>query len=309
MSASSKPSSHRIVRQYNVPQYYFVWRVAFSPNGNQLAVIYQTHSNGVRSIVKLFDRDGTVKDIQFDHYVMAISFSANNNELACGGYDRILTFIDTKDMKIIGMTIRKNKIWSIDYDNNGKYFATGEESGRIIGILNATTKTTIRELNCEGTAIFTVSFTKDSKHVIGGGGDERKLYIFEVETGNKVKQIDIDNRIESSSVSPNGEYVTICGSNKKVTVIKTNDWSIHKEMTLSVRLNSVSFSADGNTLAVGGEDKMVTIYNPHSGDIVSKIDFGSDVEVVAFSPLIGDDRLAVGGKGSTWKIYVGVLNF
>jgi len=313
MSASSKPSSHRIVRQYKAPENLSVQRIAFSPNGNHLAVIYLRNDNNT-SIVKVIDRNGTEKELQFDHWVRAISFSANNNELACGGTDNKLTFIDTTDMKIIGTPIQiDDEIMSIAYANNGKYFATGEskgieqnrtigtgESNGRIGIFNATTKI-IRELNCKG-GIRTVSFTTDSKHVIGGSG-EGKLHIFEMETFEEVKQIDIGGRIMSSSVSPNGEYVAFCGTNKKVTVINTNDWSKHKKMTLSNEFNSVSFSADGNKLAVDGEDKMVTIYNPHSGKVVSKINFGHQVIAFAFSPLIGDDRLAVHGRASTWKIY------
>jgi len=296
------PLRHHL-QKYSLPNDYSTNVIAYSPGGTIIAACYvkNTRSSTV-NIINLID--GKKKELPFNHAVRAICFSADGCQLLVGGTNKRVTIFDMETFEKLCDIKRHHTVISIACSRDGRKFAIGDYGGTLGLFRNTNYANDIEKLksfNCESN-VYTVCFSMNSKYVVGGG-NAKKIFVFNTKTFELAAKLNFSERILSSSFSPSGEFLAVAGDDTNVTIIETKNWTFHRVFRRSADVESVSFSSDSHEIAAGGSDKMVFIYNAKHGGIVSKIECDGHVSAVAFSPLLGEDHLAVGGYYSSWNTY------
>jgi len=201
-------------------------------------------------------------------------------------------------------------VWSVAYDPNGVYVATGDGSGQVL-IWKVKDRELAREPIEFGDPINGMDFSPDGKHlgIAVGDGTAKVLDVESGETvftleGHQVAVNDID-------FSPDGKLIATAGADATIKL-----WFAELG-TLRVTLfdhknsvNAVDFGPEGSNLLVSGSDDDTAILwavNPAGVDLLQilrpdGLNGNEFVRSVAFSPW--GDRLLTGGYRTVvvWNI-------
>ncbi|MBD2168830.1 HNH endonuclease [Calothrix membranacea FACHB-236] len=150
--------------------------------------------------------------------------------------------------------------------------------------------------------IFSLSISPDGK-IIASGSLDKTVKIWDLETGKLIKNLAVrKDPIYSVAFSPDGKILATGGGSKykteyyKATTIYL--WNtltgelLHILPGHSLRVNKLVFSNDGHILASVGNEGIVKIWNPHTGELLNKLNIN------AFDIAITPDNkyLVVSGK-------------
>jgi WD40 repeat protein len=142
--------------------------------------------------------------------------------------------------------------------------------------------------------VYSVAFLPGSGEKLASGGNDHKVRLWWVETGQEIDDIDppmlhAGYHVYSVAFSPDGQKLASGESEGYVKLwwVESGD-----EITIGPMahldgqyVRSVAFSPDGQILASGGHDNYVRLWSVSDGTEILTIGNASDVETVAFSPV------------------------
>ncbi len=156
-------------------------------------------------------------------------------------------------------------------------------------------------------SISSVAFSPDSKFVLTGSADITAR-LWEVETGNEVRQFRHSNLVHSVAFSPDGRHV-LTGSNDKIARLWEVDTGkeVRRFAGHSDGVISVAFSPDGRYVLTGSFDKTARLWDAATGKEVRQFAGHSGfVRSVVCSP---DGKYALTGSTDNttrlWEVETG----
>ncbi len=201
---------------------------------------------------------------------------------------------------------------SIAFSPDGQMIAGGINASEVICLWDAATGENLRFMRENAPNglhwVNTVAFSPDSK-ILASGSEDGNLYLWDVETGRKLKAlIEATENIFSLAFSNDGK--TLASGNAGNTIRLWDIATGEKVKTLTGHTNwvfSVAFSPDGQTLASGSWDHTIRLWDTTTGQHL-KTFVGHKLTVwsVAFSP--DGFTLASGSHDKTirlWNIATG----
>lgn len=143
--------------------------------------------------------------------LIAVAFTLDDKQLLSGGMDRTIRFWDTATGKETHVLQAESGIATIDILQDGKSFVTGHADGTV-NLWDLEKKTLLRSMKGPNGIIWQVSGSPDGKFVLSTGfGNPTKLW--NLETGEMVRQIDNHSGAEAVTFSPDGKYYLATNSN------------------------------------------------------------------------------------------------
>ena len=150
-----------------------------------------------------------------------------------------------------------------------------------------------------------LAFSADGK-TLASGSDDKTIIVWEVDTGNKLRQIvnfrltggQAPQKVYEVSLNPDGSIVASAGYNR-------SDWSVRSLRLWEVSTGEmlwqqsaddlyglgVAFSPDGSTVASGGSDHTVDLWDVSTGDarrtlvghtdVIARVVFSADGQLLA----------------------------
>ena len=201
---------------------------------------------------------------------------------------------------------------SIAFSPDGQMIAGGINASEVICLWDAATGENLRFMRENAPNglhwVNTVAFSPDSK-ILASGSEDGNLYLWDVETGKKLKTLtEATENIFSVAFSNDGK--TLASGNAGNTIRLWDIATGEEVKTLTGHTNwvfSVAFSPDGRTLASGSWDHTIRLWDTTTGQQL-KTFVGHTLTVwsVAFSP--DGLTLASGSQDETirlWNIATG----
>jgi len=166
-----------------------------------------------------------------------------------------------------------------------------------------------KEMDGHNSAIYTMAFSPDGKHMVSGGaGTNLRLWdVDKKELKNRVKGH--YNAINTLVYSPDGQQLATCSNDKTVKLWKAATLEELKHFKgHSAAVYTVAFSPDGKRLASAGGDRTIKVWDVATGKELKSIPYKDSVGVnaIAFSGdgkslFTGDDS----GQVTMWDIAAG----
>lgn len=190
------------------------------------------------------------------------SGSAAESILSDSGKFEIIIWNISDGKLLTHLTGHQSPIQSISFNNSGKQLVSSDTKGEIrIWSLDS-----MKQMKfIDGLEwISTVCFTPDSKFILGEYSYDKKVNIWDTETGELVSTLPVNIQIGSMDISPDGSKIALSCYHK------IQIWSLISQKELvSIDDNSVNgfgikYSSDGKKLAVGLGNGDVKIFDPET---------------------------------------------
>lgn len=148
--------------------------------------------------------------------------------------------------------------------------------------------------------VSSVAFSPDGR-TLASGGDDRKIMLWDIQTGGLQKLIESYHSIAvlSVAISPDGTMLASGGADEAVKLWDPRTGKLngtlkgHRGM-----VNTVVFSPLGRTLGSGSSDGTIKLWDPQIGSLIRTLKAGEDVDTFVFSP---DGKMLASGGGRYGK--------
>lgn len=190
------------------------------------------------------------------------SGSAAESILSDSGKFEIIIWNVSDGKLLTHLTGHQSPIQSISFNKSGKQLVSADTKGEIrIWSLDS-----MKQMKfIDGLEwISTVCFTPDSKFILGEYSYDKKVNIWDTETGELVATLPVNLQIGSMDISPDGSKIALSCYHK------IQIWSlISKKELISIDDNSVNgfgikYSNDGKKLAVGLGSGEIKLFDPET---------------------------------------------
>jgi hypothetical protein len=304
--------------------------LAYSPDGQQLAVLNKTPDGESRVVV--WNVTGptprTAWEIPLELPANSVAFSHAGNVLAIGDADGV-TLLNVASQEQLGRVQRnQSTVLSVAFSPDDQALAVGQVGSTIVlwDITDARAPRLLKTLPGNPDQprhtddVWSVAWSPDGRWLASGSaGINNYVLVWNVETGDSFLTVEQGHTDTVFGVawSPNG--YTLASASRDNTVVLW-DVTTPSAPRLLTRLTehrqevySVAFSRDGLLLATGGDDRMAIIWNVVNPAAPSRLALLTEhrdrVRSVAFSPV--NDNLATGGfdqQTIIWQIVTGEAN-
>ncbi|MDF1590405.1 MAG: caspase family protein [Desulfobacterales bacterium] len=262
--------------------------------------------------------------------VNKIDISPDGRHVLSGSFDSFILWDISQGQKIQTFAHPKGfagDTTAVAFSPDGKYFASG---GKGTKLWDLATRQEIKTF--DDNRGFSITFSPDGKYILcGGPPSDLALFskpkpptmkLYDVSTGEEIKDFKLQKNIWSVAFSPDGKYVLSGGSGGKMDLWNISSGKAIRTVEASggfmdPRVNAVSFSSDGKHVLSGGSDNTVRLWNANNLTQLKKF-VGHDsfvgISSVAFSP---DGKYALSAgydskiimwdlvPGSEWKTFTG----
>ena len=262
--------------------------------------------------------------------VSKLDISPDGRYALSGSFDHFILWDIFQGKKLQSFTHPKafaGDTIAVAFSPNGKYFASGGQGTKLWDL-----STRQEIMTFDNNRAFSITFSPDGKYILCGGPPSDlglfstpkppTLKLFDVSTGEEIKDFKLQQYVWSVAFSPDGKYVLSGGSDGKMDLWNISSGKAIRTVEASggrmdPRVNAVSFSSDGKLALSGGSDNTVRLWNAKNLAHLNKF-IGHDsfvgISSVAFS-LDGKYALSAGYDskiimwdlvlGSEWKEFIG----
>ncbi|MGB7341078.1 MAG: TIR domain-containing protein [Phototrophicaceae bacterium] len=225
-------------------------------------------------------------DYQFD--VLDVAISPDSTLVASASASWQVHVINRLANDVFIFDAHQQSVNAVAFSPDGTQIASGDAGG-IIYVWDATTGEIAYELNHEGFAATSVSFTPDGNYVVTGGGFNRDavLRLWDANTGALVREfVGHLGTVYDLAISPDSQMIASAEEGNQIIL-----WDIATGDTLrtlnehSNAVRSVTFSPDGSQLLSGSFDDSLILWDVATGDVIQQFFGHTDVvRAVAFNP-------------------------
>ena len=225
--------------------------------------------------------------------IVSCVFSPDGKFIACGGFDKVVTFWNAiTGEKIGGFDGHTAPIWKLAFDPTGKSLVScslglmGEKSGR--GDIRLWNMWVVEPTwSYIGTGDFlSVSFDPSGEAIAYGsiGGN---VGILDAASGELIRELtDSNHNIGDVAYSPSGRWLAAGSDDDSIYLWDTTSYNLANQFTGHAGyVNGVAFNSEETLLVSGSHDKTVGIWNLTNKKLITHLT-GHEQEVlhVAFSP-------------------------
>jgi hypothetical protein len=281
-----------------------IWAVAFSPDGNTIAM---GHDDGT---VKLWDvKTGELRRTMHAHGspIWAIAYSPDGKTLATGSTDSTVRLWKMPSGDDCCKLQHSGAVRSLAFSHDGKKLAAGSRDTTVIIWDFPPDKTNpdphhVQTGKHDGEVI-SIAFTADDSTLAGGSGGQTTIKIWDVATGKeKLTMPGNPGGVYTVAYEPNSNVLASGGWDKTVRF-----WDATGQQTSALSGHTqdvwaLAFSPDGKILATGSEDRTVKLWDVATGKvIVTFTEHKASIYTVAFSR--DGKMLATGSRDGTVKLW------
>jgi WD40 repeat protein len=207
------------------------------------------------------------------YLIRSIAFCPNPKEpklLISGGDGRTVKLWNIEENRY-NHTLKgyANRIWSVAFSNDGKYFACGSEDNKI-RLWNYADRTNIPiQILSEHTDwVWSVAFSP-KRNILASASEDNKIFLWKLQ-GDRWKYISElkgkhNKRVRCVAFSPDGNTLASAGNDNKVVLWDITDVKepkFSREYTQHTdRVLSLAFSSDGQYLASSSRDRTIYLIN------------------------------------------------
>jgi len=255
--------------------------VEYSPSGLYIAV---AGFDGICAIVNASTLE-LVTEISRPGLILCVAWHPSGHMIAVGGSDKEAAVIDSdsKNWEVLGEIQRHGTIQCLRWSP----------------VTTTTTAAATNQRQEEGQQLASNSTEKEGYLAVGGS--DGKVAIIDMDTKSIAKEISLVQlqnqrealhrsrrrkrtdsnpqasvmstsqdtkscRVNSVCWSPDGSYISICGSNGMVIIVETNSFAIVQEVNRNSNLTCIAWQPiNGKYLAVGGDDHNVAVLKTGGG--------------------------------------------
>jgi WD40 repeat protein/serine/threonine protein kinase len=165
--------------------------------------------------------------------------------------------------RVASWRVHEGEVGAAVFTPDGRFIATSGANGDV-SLWDAKTHGEVRRFKARGEKLISLSFSPDGRLLAGPeyGDDTPRVYIWDVNEGSLLCELDGNNGLELSAFSPDGKLLATAHNDNNARL-----WEIpsgNLKATLKGHVSyvvGVAFSPDGKTLATGGYDRKVKLWN------------------------------------------------
>lgn len=284
-------------------------RIAYSPDGQQIAVADSSENSLEQNAVLLLDaQSGEIIRRLEGHSgpITALAFTPNGEVIVSASADQTIRLwnADTGDAlrTIVNEDMSDFVVLALTPD--GKTLASGTNAGAVLMWDITTGERANEPLLGHGERVITLAFSHDGRKLASGSADDMVM-LWDLLTRQGKLLVAHTGDVNSVVFSPDDRYLVSGSEDTTIVVwdsvrgdmvgeplVGHNDW-----------VNAVTFSPDGQTLASADSDGLVRLWDVQSGRAFGRPFVGHTdwVMSVAFSP--DGQTLASGSLDSTVRVW------
>jgi WD40 repeat protein len=277
-----------------------IWSVAFSPDGQYLAV---GDTKGDILLRRVADGQPIRSFEGHNGWVVSLVFSPDGNTLASGSCDCTAKLWDVHTGQCMyTLEEHEHEVWSVAFSPDGKTLASGCDDNKVRQ-WDVRTGECLKIFVGHTNSVLSVIFNLDGRELISGS-DDNTIKLWDVETGECKKVFwGHDDEVRTLSVSPDGQMLASGGNDHTIRL-----WNINTGECLKVLQGhsngvwSVTFCSEANLIASGSIDQTVRLWNINTGECLKVLQGHSNwINSVAFNPQ--GNLLASGSYDQTIKLW------
>jgi WD40 repeat protein len=257
--------------------------VAFSPDGTRLA----SGSNN-RTIVLWDLTTGRPLDLLRGHTnsLMNVAFTPDGKQLLSNAFDGtfIVWNLDAAWRRRLKAHAADVRVVAVSPD--GATLASGSDD-RTVRLWDLAGGRERAVLKGHRGALRAVAFSPDGRVLASGGEGDRRIILWDVVTGHKLKELRGEGDVTSVAFSPDGKTLA-SGADATRSVFLWDVATGKRRAELrghESSVGAVAFSRDGKLLVSGGGEGVLRVWDPATGkEIAEPMGAGGSVATLAFSP-------------------------
>lgn len=279
--------------------------------GNQIHLFDGKKGDFIKTLIdpQLKTHDGKVAKAAHISLVESMAFSPDGKTLASGSFQELTLWDVEKGAPKQRLTGFADRVVTISYSADGKFFATGggapTEDGEIKVFDAATGKPIVDIKNGHSDTVFGVAFSPDGKLLATCAAD-KFVKVFELPAGKLAKSFEgHTHHVMGVGWTPDGKKLASCGADNFVKVWdyekgeKIRDMQGHQKQVTQL----VFVGKTPQFLTVSG-DSSVRLWNADNGGNIRQYPGASDF-LYSVSASTDGDVVAAGGEDGVVRVYNG----
>jgi WD40 repeat protein/serine/threonine protein kinase len=290
-------------RTFSPPKGEDCTRLAFSPEGQLLALTYATADPtvGVWDLATGKERMQLPGD-------GCLAFSPDGKRLAVELENQLRVWDLQTRKTVYELPLGEDYVAAVTFSPDGRYLAgaggeaffTGDRS--FLRLWDAATGALVRDLKGHVGAVSALAFSPDSRRLVSAGSQDPVVRVWDVATGKEALVLRGHGEwVHGVAFSPDNRRLYSCGADFTVRVWDATPLEeapgaeVHVLRGHTGRVSRLAWSPDGKRLASGGVDGDVRLWDPEAGQAIRTLPGYKEGSVrgLAFSPDSG--RLAAAG--------------